>query len=345
MHALDHLWKAFTKSDAEEIIQFRSHEIKLGQSMRYVESAHTEELKRLAHIGVQYVIFGLPECIGPMANLGRPGCENAWNAFVPSFLNMQHNQWIDPRHFSVIGSVDLNEEQDIGMNLSSRDKNYFDSLRQIVESIDRKVSLFASEVLNAGLIPIVIGGGHNNAYPLIKASAEYSGRGIQVVNCDPHADFRPLEGRHSGNPFSYAVKNDFLRHYSVIGLHQNYNSQESMDMMREAGMHFNFWEDINDWELMLDHSKAQLSQYGLALGIELDMDALAYMPSSAMSPEGLSLQAARAYIRKMATFEKIAYVHLPEAAPITDADIRLTAKALSYLVSDFVKVRKLIDHA
>ena len=76
-----------------------------------------------------------------------------------------------------------------------------------------------------GYIPIVIGGGHNNAYPIIKTISESFNQAIHVFNLDPHADCRALEGRHSGNSFSYAKEHGFIDQYTVFGLHKNYNSE------------------------------------------------------------------------------------------------------------------------
>jgi formiminoglutamase len=41
----------------------------------------------------------------------------------------------------------------------------------------------------------------------------------------PHSDFRPEEGRHSGNGFSYAYAEGFLKYYFIFGLHKNYTSE------------------------------------------------------------------------------------------------------------------------
>jgi formiminoglutamase len=53
--------------------------------------------------------------------------------------------------------------------------------------------------------------GHNNAYGCIKGAAKGLYKAgiiplvqINAINLDAHADFRPLEGRHSGNAFRYA---------------------------------------------------------------------------------------------------------------------------------------------
>jgi arginase family enzyme len=39
---------------------------------------------------------------------------------------------------------------------------------------------------------------------------------INAINFDAHSDFRILEGRHSGNGFSYAYEEGFLKKYFVL---------------------------------------------------------------------------------------------------------------------------------
>ena len=72
-------------------------------------------------------------------------------------------------------------------------------------------------------------------------------------------------------------------------------------------------------------------------GVELDLDAIAYMPSSAFSPSGMSVEEARTYILQMAKSGNVRYLHLPEAAPKTEKEDAIVGKTLAYLVSDFIK--------
>ena len=77
-------------------------------------------------------------------------------------------------------------------------------------------------------------------------------------------------------------------------------------------------------------------------GIELDLDSIQNVLSSASSPVGVLPVHARQYISYSASGSKPAYVHICEGA------VRLsngkmdesTGKLISYLVSDFVKAMK-----
>jgi formiminoglutamase len=70
--------------------------------------------------------------------------------------------------------------------------------------------------------PII--GGHNNSYGNIKGTALAKGKPVNAINFDAHSDFRILEGRHSGNGFSYAYEEGFLKKF-YFGLHENYTSK------------------------------------------------------------------------------------------------------------------------
>jgi formiminoglutamase len=77
------------------------------------------------------------------------------------------------------------------------------------------------------------------------------------------------------------------------------------------------------------------------IAIEIDMDAIAFMPRSALSPSGFSVDQIRAVCLSLKTIQsKVAYLHFPEAAPKTPIEQKIVGKALSYFVRDFVRELK-----
>src|SRR5690606_7282517 len=100
-----------------------------------------------------------------------------------------------------------------------------------VQRVDEAVSQLVRTVVAAGKIPLAIGGGHNNAYGMIKGCAQALGRGINALNIDAHADLRPMDYRHSGNGFTYALHEGLLQRYFAFGLHENYNSRSIYEEM------------------------------------------------------------------------------------------------------------------
>lgn len=311
---------AFTAKILQDVTARRDGETKLGEKILVPE--------QVAEAPCRYVVLGISEDIGPQSNGGLAGSTTAFSSFLKRFLNIQSNEYLPGGSVAILGEI---------VSLAA-----FGSLSQgkaAVAELDDFVTGLVSPYVQKGLIPIVIGGGHNNAYPLIRAVSQSRQKAINVINLDPHADFRPLEGRHSGNPFSYAFHDGFLDLYAVVGLHQSYNSQFILDELRSKGMIFSFFDDYLSGKADFDRDLELFAEKirTAAFGIELDMDSIAYMPSSAFSPSGMTLEQARRYVLKMAASEQVAYLHLPEAAPKDAGEEAVAGKALAYLVADFIK--------
>ncbi len=312
---------AFHSFSAERIRQLtncREGETKIGQTIQNEPYADN----------VKFVILGIKESVGPFANMGQQGAENAFEAFLSRFLNMQENRFFKGDQIAVGGEV---------MNLEF--PKDIESARKQTEILDELIVNTVKPWMDAGKIPIVIGGGHNNAYPLIESSFRSSGHKTSVINLDPHADCRSLEGRHSGNPFSYARENGYLEQYTVLGLHMAYNSEYLLKYLDENHFNFTFFEDYigNGKQFIDDVNNFSVLDYKTqAVGIELDSDSIAFMPSSAFTPSGITLEQARYYLRMTALIPNVKYLHLPEAAPNNPVEQKIVGKALSYLVWEFI---------
>jgi len=205
-------------------------------------------------------------------------------------------------------------------------------------------------------IPIAIGGGHNNSYPLIKGAAKGLYKSgliplaqINAVNLDAHADFRPIEGRHSGNGFRYAEEDGFLEKYCVIGLQENYLPQNVwLDIANNPFMDFITYEDIfvrekRNFIQAVAHATSYMEDN--FTGIEIDLDCLEGVLSSAETPCGVSTRDARQYVTFTASNLKVAYLHICEGAvQLNDGrKSETTGKLITYLVSDFIKSRDALE--
>ena len=309
----------FNSENLSQLFSVREGEEKLGQKVR-VNSTPID-------LNGKFVIIGVAEDIGPRANLGFAGAEAGFNAFITRFLNVQSNRFLNGSDIVVYGVVRCSETFSISDDLVE--------LRNTVEHLDLLLEEVLQVVFSSGGIPIVIGGGHNNAYPIIKAYSHVNQKKIDVLNIDPHADFRKLEGRHSGNSFSYAMQEGYLGKYTVLGLHQSYNSESMLQDLEKNGVDFTFFEDyIDDKEVFYsDLSKFEDKQ----IGLEIDMDTIKQMPSSAYTPSGFSVEEMRRAIRSLSSSSDVVYLHLPEAAPQNEREATFVGKVITYLVTDFIK--------
>ncbi len=331
-------FKFYTDADIWPLIRKRTGEIKLGECLNYVHS-----LDELAASSSTFVLLGIPEDIGVQANFGTGGTRTAWEAALKELVNIQYTSKFKADELVLLGCFDFSEELNAADQLNPNQAGELEELRKLVERIDQEVLRILFPIFSAGKIPIIIGGGHNNSYPVLKAFSGAYKQGINTINVDAHADFRLLEGRHSGNGFSYAFAESLLQKYAVIGLHENYNSQSVINEMSAFPdrILFRFYEDF----IRLNQSPERIMAEALAFckgncGLEVDLDCIANVLSSAISPAGFSVQQIRAMIMQTAGYP-LRYLHLAEGA------IRLqngredlsTGKLIAYLISDFIKAQ------
>ncbi|MDZ7878423.1 MAG: formimidoylglutamase [Saprospiraceae bacterium] len=305
-------FKKYTNSTVEKYVKKRQNEVKLGEKVH------------IGNLEGQYVVIGVPESVGVKANFGVGGTETLWTAFLSNFLNIQSTEKLSGADVSIFG--------------------YFDFAPSVsVAQIDDAVEKITLKIALEGKIPIVIGGGHNNAYPILKGVSKAKNQVLNAINLDAHSDFRRMEGRHSGNGFRYAYTEGYLKKYAMIGLHESYNAQNIIEeIVKNPDIQFSLYEDIfvrakiNYVQAILD---AVDFTRNAPVGIELDLDCIENTLSSAMSPCGVSTLQARQYLYHTAKNCDIAYLHITEGATQLDSGLKnpLTGKLVSYLVSDFLK--------
>lgn len=437
---------------AQELSQFytkRWKETKLGEIVKTLPNAifSASSLLEAKKAGARYALLGIPEDIGPRANGGRGGCRGAWSAFLSHFLNQQSNYFLSGENLLVVGCIPCDDlcadAEHIPENTEAQE--YW---RALCSRLDERVYPVIAALVAYGYIPIVIGGGHNNAYPIIKgtayglslaslpelsleehplikvafgqsgstlgetlakrplsapkaafqlamaleyltssggeqpaisisdsicaeeislaeavrrhlqqskptqANSQYLGPlddggqhflPISVVNCDPCGDFRALEGRHSGNPFSYAKLARYLKNYCLVNYHEDLNSANMLAYMRAQGVrafsyesvfirHEFSYADTLDFIIQLMGSSKDM------IGLELDLHSIAHMGADRGSIWGLSLEEAAFYVHAMSASLPIVYAHFPEGAPsLVDGGAQSIGQGLALLVSTFIK--------
>src|SRR5690606_40175331 len=186
----------FSAQSLYDLTSFRKGEIKFGERIATIpENIAIEEYLKTSE--EPFVLLGIPEDIGVKANLGRTGTASAWENTLKSLVNIQHNRFAKGYELLVLGSLDTSSQMEKAQKLNPENKDDLKELYKLVEEIDKEVVHIVSNIVAAGKIPIVIGGGHNNAYGIIKGTALGKAESINCINFDAHTDFRALEGRHS----------------------------------------------------------------------------------------------------------------------------------------------------
>ena len=333
--------KIYDKEQILSIVNNRAGEIKFGEKVKTLkDSTNLEE--DLLNSNAKYVLFGIEESIGVKANFGNTGTETAWKACLKCLLNTQNNSYNKGKKILILGSLNFNDLTNEANKLNTAIKEELEKLHKIVSKIDIEVSNLVFKIIKSGKKPIIIGGGHNNSYGNIKGVSLALNKPINTINLDAHTDFRPLTGRHSGNGFSYAYKEGFLNKYFIFGIHENYTSKQIFKELNSLNkdINYNTFEAINirketslEYEMKYAYNFIKSREFG----VEIDLDAIEGIESSAMTPSGFSTNEARQFVSYFSKSKKAIYLHLCEAIAILDDNKNQTGKLLSYLITDFIR--------
>jgi formiminoglutamase len=342
-------FKFYTKKDIVSLTKTRRFETKLGERVQYLKTGG-EWPEVLQQSSAGYVLLGIPEDIGVKANYGVGGADTSWLPFLSSFLNIQSNDFLTGEDILLLGHFDFGDIQYLIETNATKGEELISAYRHAVNAIDDEVETIVKAISSSKKIPIIIGGGHNNSYPIIKAVAKGLYKAsliplaqINCINLDAHTDYRTVEGRHSGNGFRYAEQDGYLGKYYVIAPHENYIAQNVlMDIHNNPFIDYSTYEEIfihesTSFVKAIEHAVAFTED--TYTGIEIDLDSVENVLSSAYTPSGVTALQARKYISLTTQDAKPAYLHICEGATQL-ADGRkneTTGKLISYLVSDFIK--------
>lgn len=342
-------FRYFKKDDVLALTRQRKFETKLGEVVQTIQPGLSVQ-KELDQSTASYVVFGIPEDIGVQANLGLAGTSSAWSSFLQAFLNTQSNDFLEGEEILLLGFFDFSDIQHLVAQMAIDADEKTGAYRHAVNTIDEEVEGLVKAIVLSGKIPIVIGGGHNNAYPCLKGAAKGLAQAglipipqINCINLDAHTDYRPIEGRHSGNAFRYAEEDGFLQKYCVVGIQEAYLQQNVwVDIVNNPFMDCITFEDIfvrgkrTFVQAVEDAIGFTDDNY---VGVELDMDVIQGALSSAHAPNGVSSCQARQYVTLAGNTARAAYLHIAEGATHLEngQSDPSTGKMISFIVTDFIK--------
>ena len=79
-------------------------------------------------------------------------------------------------------------------------------------------------------------------------------------------------------------------------------------------------------------------------GIEIDLDSIPNIASSAMTPSGFSVEQARQLIHHFGQHANASYLHICEGAPdlCDEKNPQMIGKLMGYLITDFIKAKNIL---
>lgn len=199
-----------------------------------------------------------------------------------------------------------------------------------------------AEVLAAAAVPIVLGGDHSLAFPVLSALSERFGpNGFSVIHFDAHADTGDYvdEIPHShGVPFRRAVRDGLVGADQIvqIGLRGPWPSPEEFDWMRAAGFRWHTMDEIFDRGITAvaadatDHAR----DHAPRAYISVDIDVLdpAFAPGTGTPvPGGLTTSELLRALRAASATLEVCAMDVVEVSPPYDPS-GITALAAHHLV-------------
>lgn len=265
----------------------------------------------LANLHADFAVYGLPfDCaIGY-----RPGQRLAprairdmstrfamnWGPENPGYWDIEEDKWyLKSASLADVGDVDL---------------LYFD-----LEHLEANARELIGSILQAGAIPVGLGGDHSVTYPMIKA---FEGHGeIDIIQIDAHLDFTDeIQGfrRANSSPIRRASELPFVRNVTVLGARGLRTNHDAFAASLARGNRVLLQSQIRQRGI---EAALDAIPQGRRVYVTIDIDALdpSVAPGTS-SPEfeGMSVTELRAILRRVAETNQVVGVDLVEVNPYLD---------------------------
>ncbi len=255
--------------------------------------------------GCTIALLGLPDDTGVRLNNGRTGAAGGPKAFRAALSRYGVAD-------SAAGYLPLVFDAGDVMPTGSLEKTH------------QRVTEVTTALLDRGLFPIAIGGGHDLTYPFVRAVAAKFPK-LAGIYFDAHLDVRETAG--SGMPFRRLVEDCGVSALHLHGFRPLVNSLEHLDWFRAHG-----------GRTHPENAKVALPKAkNLFVSFDLDVLDAAHAPGvSALNPAGWNVREAEAWVRACGADPRVRCFDLMELNPAHDPDGR-TARVAAHLFLTFLQ--------
>jgi agmatinase len=186
------------------------------------------------------------------------------------------------------------------------------------------------QVVDAGVVPVVVGGDHSLMYADVVAVTDKYGKGkVAVVHWDAHFDGIPLAFGHyltHGAMVRRLIDEGHVKgeHFIQIGLNSYKPGGSDLDWMRQNGVKYRFMHEIDakGWRKVLKEVLAEVEAMKIKyvfLSLDTDVLDMAYAPGMGTpEPGGMTPRELFPMLRGVAAATNVVGVEMVELNPITD---------------------------
>jgi formiminoglutamase len=210
-----------------------------------------------------------------------------------------------------------------------------------LEAGQARAGLAVSEMLDAGNLTVLLGGGHETAFAsylgVANSEAVRGGKRFGVLNLDAHFDLRDAPEPSSGTPFLQMARAEEAAerklNYAVVGISEPNNTRALFKTAERRGVRYLLDEDCTAEATAQFVGEFLDTVDVLYLTIDLDVLPAAVAPGvSAPAAFGVPLAVVSAVCRQVAASGKLLHLDVAELNPKFDIDQR-TARVAARLVN------------
>ncbi|MFU8766598.1 MAG: formimidoylglutamase [Candidatus Methanoperedens sp.] len=196
-------------------------------------------------------------------------------------------------------------------------------------------------MLVEGILPIVIGGGHDISIGTVRALSEFHSREIGGINIDAHFDVREIIDNRitSGTPFRKLLETELLKgeNFVEMGAHDNLNSRTYYDylMSRKVSV-FTLSEVAAGVSTIMEKALKIAGSNTRSAFVSIDIDSVAqcFAPgSSAPDAWGFNPEHIRELAFLAGASKKAGLLEIVEINPGFDVDDRTARLGASIIIS------------
>lgn len=268
-------------------------------------------IRRDSADGCRVALIGLPDDTGVRLNHGRPGAAEGPTALRAALARYGV---AEPAGWAWPGVFDAGDVRPAGSGGGGGDD---------LHETHRRVSEAVAAVVEMGLFPIGIGGGHDLTFPFVR-SAVKTVAPVHMVYFDPHLDVREEAG--SGMPFRRLVQAGSVRGMTIHGFQPFANATEHVRWFQAHGGRVSDLSPEDPWP-----------DEPTAVSLDLDVIDQAFAPGvSAMNPCGWTPAQAERWVAAAGRNPRVRCFDIMELSPANDPSGR-TARLAAHLLLTFLR--------
>lgn len=216
-----------------------------------------------------------------------------------------------------------------------------------LESSHTAIQEKVAEALDAGAIPVVLGGDHSLVLPSATAVAQHYGFGkVGMVHFDAHADTGDvIHGSliSHASPMRRLIESGAIpgKNFVQVGLRGYWPGQDVFSWMREQGMRWHQMSEIEarGFDVVLEDAIGEALEGPEYTYLSVDIDILdpAFAPGTGTpEPGGISAAELLRAVRTIASSVRLVAMDVVEVSPPYDGSVGITAEVAHRVVLEAI---------